>query len=109
MAVDAFSRSGAASGRNTAITTAMTTSAVTQPTLLSNPCAAGTITNWPTPPTAPATPSAQLRRSGGVSRLIAPYTTPNEVPESPMPISPPADNVKPSGVPACAISTSPSA
>ncbi|MNE42209.1 hypothetical protein D3C80_1363200 [compost metagenome] len=68
----AGSRSGNASGSANAISTDSTTSALLQPMPPIISCAAGTMANWPSPPTAPAMPSAQLRRSSATSRLSAP-------------------------------------
>ena len=66
------SRRISASSKATASATANTASARVQPAPLISPCAAGTSVNCPSPPTAPATASAQLRRSGATSRLNAP-------------------------------------
>ncbi len=66
------SRNGQASGTTAAMTAAITISADAHPQRPIRPWANGTSANWPKPPSAPASPIAQLRRSGGSSRFNAP-------------------------------------
>ncbi len=70
--VSRVSRSGHARGRSMAIAAARASKAPPHPARTIADCATGTRANCPKPPSAPARPIAQLRRSGGNRRFRAP-------------------------------------
>lgn len=91
--------SASASGTMRSPTAAKASSVVALPKASMALSAPGSMANWPSEPTAMATPMALLRRSGGVERTTAPKTTGMVVPERPRPTTRPAETA--SAVPLC--------